>query len=63
MSFHVARRPRARRDIFEIAVFIAQDSLDSSDHFLEAVDLTFQASGADAQNGGAMPVQLARNKL
>jgi toxin ParE1/3/4 len=39
----VVRRPRARRDIIEIAVFIAQDSVESSDRFLEATELTLQA--------------------
>jgi toxin ParE1/3/4 len=39
----VVRRPRARRDIVEIAVFIALDSVEASDRFLEAVESTFQA--------------------
>lgn len=43
MSIHVVKRPSARRDIVEIAVFIAEDSVDASDRFLEAVELTFQA--------------------
>lgn len=43
MSLRVVRRPRARRDIVEIAVFIAADSGEASDRFLEAVEATFQA--------------------
>lgn len=43
MSLRVVRRPRARRDIVDIAVFIAQDSPESSDRFLEATELTLQA--------------------
>jgi toxin ParE1/3/4 len=43
VSLHVVKRPRARRDIVEIAVFIAQDSLDSSDRFLDDIELTFEA--------------------
>ncbi|HXJ92132.1 MAG TPA: type II toxin-antitoxin system RelE/ParE family toxin [Terriglobia bacterium] len=39
----MVRRPRARRDIVEVAVFIAQDSLEASDRFLEAAESTFQA--------------------
>jgi toxin ParE1/3/4 len=43
VSLYVVRRPRALRDIVEIAVFIAEESVEASDRFLEAVELTFRA--------------------
>src|SRR5215471_12411947 len=42
MSLRVVRRPRARRDIVEIAVYLADQSLEASNRFLDAAEESLQ---------------------
>ena len=41
MSQHVKRTPQARRDLSEIAAYIAQDNLSAALRFLDAAEATF----------------------
>ena len=43
MSVRIVRTARADRDIVEIGLFIAEDSIEAADRFLEAVETTFLA--------------------
>ena len=43
MSASVVRTARADRDVVEIGLFIAEDSIEAADRFLEAVETTFLA--------------------
>jgi len=43
MTPRIARKPQAKRDVIQIASFIAEDSLDASDRFLESVEAAFLA--------------------
>jgi plasmid stabilization system protein ParE len=42
MSRAILRRPQARRDLLEIADFIARASLEASDRFLDAAEAAFR---------------------
>ena len=46
-------RPRARRDIAEIADYIATDNLEASDRFIDEVYRTFEILGAMPNMGSA----------
>ena len=43
MSARIIRTARADRDVVEIGLFIAKDSIEAADRFLEAVETTFLA--------------------
>ena len=43
MSASVVRTARADRDVVEIGLFIAEDSIEAADRLLEAVETTFLA--------------------
>ena len=43
MSGRIVRTARADRDVVEIGLFIAEDSIEAADRFLEAVETTFLA--------------------
>ena len=42
-SFRIIRKPQVNRDILQAASFLAEDSLDAAECFLEATEVTFQA--------------------
>lgn len=42
MTGRVFRRPRVDRDLIEHFVFIARDSLESAEHFLDVAEKTFK---------------------
>ena len=52
MSTPVTKTPQARRDLIELAEFIAEDSLDAAERFLHAAEQTFEILASSPQLGG-----------
>ncbi len=42
MDYQIERTPQARRDLVDLANFIAKDSLDAARRFLDAAEATFE---------------------
>jgi toxin ParE1/3/4 len=51
MKRRAMRTPQARRDVMEIADFIAQNNLDAALRFLDAIDETFRFLAANPECG------------
>ncbi len=55
MKKSIVKSPQAYRDLVEIADSIAQDSIDASDRFLDAAEMTFDCLAETPEIGSLCP--------
>lgn len=60
MSLRIVRRPKARQDIVEIAIYLAERSIEASDAFLEAIQSAFQLLASLPEMGSPRRFQSPR---
>lgn len=51
MGTTITKTPQTRRDLFELADYIARDSLDSAERFLDAAEAAFQLLASTPELG------------
>jgi toxin ParE1/3/4 len=55
MPKSISKSPQAYRDLIDIAIYIAQDSADASERFLEAAESTFEVLATTPELGSLCP--------